>query len=144
MIGAQMRIEGALVRRFARDSLVAASFLFIGLLYATRAWPRVEFLFGALLSAVGALIVLKINISPFTDLSPTATLLAYFRLKHSMARKLWRRASLLFFSIPFIFFMPIIMIVRDLGHMNGYMIITMFMFVTSGYFMVRALISRAR
>jgi hypothetical protein len=113
--------------RLLRDSIICVGFLFVGFLYFTRAWPTIECLVGAALAAIGCFIFCKINIVPFADLSPRETFRAYFARptgEISAKRAAWRRLWAFLFATPYVLFVPIVLIVKTMENLQGFMVLS--------------------
>lgn len=120
--------------RLVRDVIIDILFMFVGFLYLTKAWPRPEVLIGVVFILAGVLIAMKVNMSPYSDCSPKATLSAYFSPSDNdtnSRRRLLQRISLLFLVVPFLFFLPVVFAVGDVEKMQGYMVVSFGLFLAS-------------
>ena len=119
--------------------MIATFFVFLGYIYLTRAWPRLETLLGLFLVLVGVLIAMKVNVKPFDDLMPKAMLAAYFSREGddaSSRRRRLQRISVVLLAIPLLFFTPVVLVVGDVDKMRGYMAVSFFVFLLSIFFAI--------
>lgn len=125
--------------RLARDLAIDLGLMFIGLLNVTKAWPRFDSLIGFVLMSVAIFVAMKINISPFSDLTPRATLAAYVLRRPDDAKARGRRLVrmwVVLFVVPYVFFLPVVLIVRDDEKLQGYMAASLVLSLMSLGFMI--------